>query len=231
MQHEDFSVGCEFLCGEKRWRCTDVGTRIVAAVCLSDHADDPSWYNGPPYAVAETVFDEYDFDACRPATPDAPTNGGPQIQAYARRRDRELTTDALVDLVSLRHLDGSLLLLCHARLEQLGEWLVVFAEHHQPQVFHRDDLRGWLSVPMHADAPPDQRGWHYQVYHDADGERRIHEDYRDDDGAWRCRTAEPVAPAGATHDELIDDLCYMLLDATLHPAKPLDNAPGTPPAP
>jgi hypothetical protein len=26
---------------------------------------DPSWYNGPPYAVAEVVFDENDFPACK----------------------------------------------------------------------------------------------------------------------------------------------------------------------
>jgi hypothetical protein len=26
--------------------------------------DDPSWFNGPSYAVAESVFDEYDFDGC-----------------------------------------------------------------------------------------------------------------------------------------------------------------------
>ena len=25
---------------------------------------DESWYNGPPYAVAEEVFDEYDFEGC-----------------------------------------------------------------------------------------------------------------------------------------------------------------------
>lgn len=54
----------EFESGGKRWRCTDVGTRTVIAVCLDDHPDDPSWYNGPPYAVAETVFDEYDQQGC-----------------------------------------------------------------------------------------------------------------------------------------------------------------------
>lgn len=26
--------------------------------------DDPSWFNGPPYAVAESVFDEYDMPGC-----------------------------------------------------------------------------------------------------------------------------------------------------------------------
>ena len=27
--------------------------------------EDVSWYNGPPYAVAETVFDEYDLGGCQ----------------------------------------------------------------------------------------------------------------------------------------------------------------------
>jgi hypothetical protein len=46
------------------WRCTDVGARVVVAVCLDDHPNDPSLYNGPPYAVAESVFDEDDQEAC-----------------------------------------------------------------------------------------------------------------------------------------------------------------------
>jgi len=41
-------------------RCTDIGTRVIVAIRIDDHPDDPSWYNGPPYAVAESVFDEYD---------------------------------------------------------------------------------------------------------------------------------------------------------------------------
>ncbi|MHB8535666.1 MAG: hypothetical protein ACYDBW_09500 [Sulfuricaulis sp.] len=28
--------------------------------------DDPSWLNGPPYAVTETVFDEDDIETCYP---------------------------------------------------------------------------------------------------------------------------------------------------------------------
>ncbi len=26
--------------------------------------NDPSWFNGPPYAVAECVFDEDDIEGC-----------------------------------------------------------------------------------------------------------------------------------------------------------------------
>jgi hypothetical protein len=66
MKLADFHIGCEFLTGSGRWRCTDVGKRTIAAIKLN-HDDDPSWYNGPPYAVMETVFDEYDFEGCEPA--------------------------------------------------------------------------------------------------------------------------------------------------------------------
>ena len=64
MKHTQFSIGEVFWCGDKRWRCTDIGSRVIVAIPL-DHDDDPSWYNGPPYAVAEQVFDEYDMEGCR----------------------------------------------------------------------------------------------------------------------------------------------------------------------
>ncbi len=55
MKHSDFKIGIEFLTATGRWRCTDVGTRTIAAIRLDlDH--DPAWYNGPPYAVVEHVF-------------------------------------------------------------------------------------------------------------------------------------------------------------------------------
>jgi hypothetical protein len=60
MKHSDFQIGREFWTGTGRWRCTDIGTRIIAAIKLDK--DDASWYNGPPYAVAEFVFDEYDLE-------------------------------------------------------------------------------------------------------------------------------------------------------------------------
>jgi hypothetical protein len=54
MKHSDFKIGLEFLTAAGRWRCTDVGTRTVAAIRLDlDH--DPAWYAGPPYAVVERV--------------------------------------------------------------------------------------------------------------------------------------------------------------------------------
>lgn len=63
MKHKDFTIGIEFYIGGSRWRCTDIGTRVIIAIKL-DHEDDPSWYNGPPYAVAESALDEYDLPAC-----------------------------------------------------------------------------------------------------------------------------------------------------------------------
>ena len=67
MKHSDFSIGGEFALGTGRWRCTDIGTRTVAAIRL-DLDDDPRWYNGPPYAVVETVFDEDGIEGCESAT-------------------------------------------------------------------------------------------------------------------------------------------------------------------
>jgi hypothetical protein len=85
MGHNEFQVGVEFWCGGKRWRCTDVGSRVVVAISLEPHevvdyvpsvdgalpsqlerriTDDPSWLTGPPYAVVECVFDEYDLPGC-----------------------------------------------------------------------------------------------------------------------------------------------------------------------
>ena len=63
MKHSDFRIGLEFMTETGRWRCTDVGTRTIAAIKL-DPGRSSDWQNGPPYAVAETVFDEDDFPAC-----------------------------------------------------------------------------------------------------------------------------------------------------------------------
>jgi len=66
MNHADFFIGREFMTGSGAWRCTDIGTRVIVAIRIDDHPDDPSWYNGPPYAVAEHVFDEDDQQGCTP---------------------------------------------------------------------------------------------------------------------------------------------------------------------
>jgi hypothetical protein len=63
MKPSDFKIGLEFWMSGSSWRCTDVGSRIVTAIKL-DQYDDPSWYYGPPYKVAEHSLDEYDLMAC-----------------------------------------------------------------------------------------------------------------------------------------------------------------------
>jgi hypothetical protein len=60
---DEFRIGVEFYTATGKWRCTDVGSRVAVAIKL-DHPEDETWYTGPPYAVAEVVFDEYDFEAC-----------------------------------------------------------------------------------------------------------------------------------------------------------------------
>jgi hypothetical protein len=68
MKHSNFRIGLEFMTATGRWRCTDVGTRTVVAIRLN-HDDDPRWYEGPPYAIVEHVFDEDGIEDCRRATP------------------------------------------------------------------------------------------------------------------------------------------------------------------
>lgn len=62
MEHTDFSIGLEFYTAAGRWRCTDIGRRVIVVIRLD--APDASWYNGPPYAVAECVLDENDMQGC-----------------------------------------------------------------------------------------------------------------------------------------------------------------------
>ncbi len=62
MEHREFHIGLEFYMGEVKWRCTDIGTRTICAIKLDK--EDASWYNGPPYSVAEYCLDEYDIEGC-----------------------------------------------------------------------------------------------------------------------------------------------------------------------
>ena len=85
MKHGEFKIGVEFRTESGRWRCTDVGTRVIVAISLEPHeiahvesglngetgrierrelTEDPSWLSGPPYAVAEHVFDEDSLPGC-----------------------------------------------------------------------------------------------------------------------------------------------------------------------
>jgi hypothetical protein len=85
MQHGDFQIGMKFRMGDGLWRVTDIGSRTVIAIRIdrveieggspesaalspvdSAIATDEGWFDGPPYAVLETVVDEVDFEGCRP---------------------------------------------------------------------------------------------------------------------------------------------------------------------
>jgi hypothetical protein len=81
MKHSDFTIGSEFWCDGKQWRCTDVGTRTIGALRIDQvevgstdptrrhtlsraEAEAEGWFNGPPYAGVERVFDEDDQEGC-----------------------------------------------------------------------------------------------------------------------------------------------------------------------
>jgi hypothetical protein len=83
MELSDFVIGETFWTHSGAFRCTDIGTRVVVAMKLGPRAvsraesvdgevritkridDDPSWLNGPPYAVEEVVFDENELGCFR----------------------------------------------------------------------------------------------------------------------------------------------------------------------
>ena len=62
MKKEEFQIGQEFYTNAGVWRCTDIGTRVIVAIKLDQ--EEPRNYNGPPYSIPETVFDEYDMGGC-----------------------------------------------------------------------------------------------------------------------------------------------------------------------
>lgn len=62
MNLADFNIGEKFVTATGEWLCTDKGTRVAVGIKLDK--SDTGWYNGPPYAVAEAVFDEYDMQGC-----------------------------------------------------------------------------------------------------------------------------------------------------------------------
>jgi hypothetical protein len=86
MKHSEFAIGGEFWCGGGQWRCTDIGKRTIVAIRIDGvevgsnepglrrtldraGAEPEAWFDGPPYAVRESVFDENDQDGCA-LTPD-----------------------------------------------------------------------------------------------------------------------------------------------------------------
>lgn len=56
-------VGGLFTCSGARWKVTDIGNRTITAIKITKIIeDDPTWISGPPYAVPEISFDEYDIE-------------------------------------------------------------------------------------------------------------------------------------------------------------------------
>ena len=94
MELRDFVIGETFWTHSGPFRCTDIGTRVVVAVKLGPRDvsraesvdgdvritkridDDPSWLNGPPYAVEEVVFDENELLGCFVTEADLMADGG-----------------------------------------------------------------------------------------------------------------------------------------------------------
>ena len=60
MKKEEFKLGAEFYTATGKWRCTDIGTRVIVAIPLNQ--EDSRNYNGPPYSIPENVFDEYHIE-------------------------------------------------------------------------------------------------------------------------------------------------------------------------
>lgn len=107
MEHSEFAIGRAFATRHSLWLCTDIGTRVVVAIRLDsaetvsvvvrggkpgpethaaiDPRVDTSWLNGPPYALAEAVFDEYDQGACLPVAEEDVADWTPERERDRRR--------------------------------------------------------------------------------------------------------------------------------------------------
>ena len=65
MIFEDFKIGERFWMSGEEWQCMDIATAHILAVKITPTIrDDPSWLNGPPFAVVLTAVDAYDWPAC-----------------------------------------------------------------------------------------------------------------------------------------------------------------------
>ncbi|HEY3320972.1 MAG TPA: hypothetical protein VGP72_10945 [Planctomycetota bacterium] len=83
MDLKDFRIGVSFFLSGRKYLCTDVGSRTVAAIPLADltirrngnetpisesEARKHGWLSGPPYPVQELILDEIDIEACSERT-------------------------------------------------------------------------------------------------------------------------------------------------------------------
>ena len=86
MQLSEFTIGQDFYMGGRAFRCTDIGSRVVVGIPLEHEigkaklgdfpdggmlrklnaveAEREGWLKGPPYSVAEHVFDEQEILDC-----------------------------------------------------------------------------------------------------------------------------------------------------------------------
>jgi len=65
MKLSDFTFGESFWMSGAEYLCVDIGTHYVIAIRLTDTIKaDPSWLNGPPFAVSVVAFDAYDQKVC-----------------------------------------------------------------------------------------------------------------------------------------------------------------------
>jgi hypothetical protein len=86
MMFRDFALGQSFWTLSGEWICTDIGTRVI--VGIEAKRDDPLWNQGPPYAMAETVFDEDDQTVCFTSEAEMLADMGPGRSASDSLTDR-----------------------------------------------------------------------------------------------------------------------------------------------
>lgn len=81
---KSFKIDDKFACGNHHYKVTDIGNRTIVAIQIDEvetitydknlkeikemldeeDAERQGWFNGPPYAVSELVFGEYDLEGC-----------------------------------------------------------------------------------------------------------------------------------------------------------------------
>jgi hypothetical protein len=96
MDYDAFRIGDR--CGPSRasGSARTWGRTIVAVTIDAQVIADPSWLNGPPYAVAEFVFDEYDFEGCYPTAAERDAEGVTSMAHHKRRRPKNTRAGCLL---------------------------------------------------------------------------------------------------------------------------------------
>ncbi len=62
MKKIDFKIGQTFYTETSKWRCTDIGSRVIIAIELNQ--ENSQDYSGPPYSSAEYIFNEDKIEDC-----------------------------------------------------------------------------------------------------------------------------------------------------------------------